>query len=132
MSKKGIEQIVINFNPEWYQSAYYVHVLTIVHKTKGAYYYVGQTGDRKHVSARSPFYRLMGHFNTYNFSKSTDAQLVKGLFANNLIKEDEGQSKRVCVEEAIVNKTITIQAKYFKLNDFDSLDHVAKKFYRAS
>lgn len=123
MSEKGIEQMVINFNPDWFKSGYYVYVLKIEHKTKGIYFYIGQTGDRYHVSARSPFYRLMGHYNTYNSSKGSDAQLINGLVANNIIKPTKEKSKRVCVEEAIVNKTLAITANYFKISDFGKLDH---------
>ena len=115
--------MTISFNPEWFKSAYYVYVLKIVHETKGHFFYIGQTGDRNHISARSPFYRLMGHYNTYNFSKGTDAQLVKGLFVNDLIKHTEGNSKRVCVEEAIVNKVIILTANYFKIQNFGDVDH---------
>ena len=121
--KEEIEQMEIIFKPEWFQSAYYVYVLTIEHNDKQTYYYVGQTGDRNHKSARSPFYRLMGHYNTYNFTKGTDAQLVKGLFNNNLIKQPEDKSKRVCVEEAIKSGAIKITAKYFKIADFGELEH---------
>ncbi|MDD3877840.1 MAG: hypothetical protein PHT69_14560 [Bacteroidales bacterium] len=123
-----LENMVINFNSEWFQSGYYVYVLTIVHIAKGTYYYVGQTGDRNHTSARSPFYRLMGHFNTYNLRSGTDAQLVSGLIKNDLIeKPSENKKARKCVEEAIVNKTIIITANYFSISDFNSIEHSSKR-----
>jgi hypothetical protein len=39
--------------------------------------YVGMTGDRKHPMARSPFYRMAGHFN--QLSASTENQIIKGI-----------------------------------------------------
>lgn len=123
-----IVQMEINFNPEWFQSGYYVYVLKISHSSKGNFYYVGQTGDRKHVSARSPFYRLIGHFNTYNLRKGTDAQLVQGLIKKELIEiPSENKKARICVEEAIVNKSVTITANYFNISDFNKTDHVVKR-----
>jgi hypothetical protein len=115
-----LKHIPIVFNSEWFLSGYFVYVLTIHHKTEGTYYYVGQTGDRKHISARSPFYRLMAHFRPY---KSTDNQLVTGLVTNSLIKPTEEKSIRICIEDAIFNKAIEIKADYFIIEEFDKIEH---------
>lgn len=120
----------ISFNADWFKSGYYIYILTIEHKEKGVFYYVGQTGDRKHVAARSPFYRLMGHFNTYNIKSGTDNQLVKGLIDNNLIDEPSlNKNARICVEEAIQSGTVTIKAHYYAISDFDSANHKAKRIF---
>lgn len=120
----------ISFNADWFKSGYYIYILTIEHKEKGIFYYVGQTGDRKHVAARSPFYRLMGHFNTYNIKSGTDNQLVKGLIDNNLIDERTAdKNTRICVEEAIQSGTVTIKAHYYAISDFDSANHKAKRIF---
>jgi hypothetical protein len=126
---KNIKQLEINFNSEWFQSGYYVYVISITHNTKGIFYYIGQTGDRNNKSARSPFYRLMGHFNTYGVENpGTDAQLVKGLLNNNLIETpSESKKARICIEEAIHNKSIVINAYYLKITDFDNIDHHSKR-----
>jgi hypothetical protein len=121
--EKKLKHIPIVFNSEWYQSGYFVYVITIHHKTEGTYYYVGQTGDRNHNSARSPFYRLMAHFRPY---KSTDNQLVTGLVANSLIIPTEEKSIRVCIEDAIFNQEIEIKADYFKIEEFDNVEHKTK------
>lgn len=113
----------IEFDSEWFESGYYVYVLKIV-KKKNNFYYIGQTGDRKHVSARSPFYRLMGHFNPYN---TPDSQLVKGLFNSNLLKKKNGESKRVCIEKAISCGKIKITAYFFKTDDFDNISHNVRR-----
>lgn len=118
-----IKHIEISFNSEWFQSCYSVYVLTITH-SGNEYFYIGQTGDRKHVSARSPFYRLMGHYSPY---QGTDTQLVMGLIKHNLIHKPEDKSLRVCLEDAFYNKHITVKADYFKIIDFDELDHPNKR-----
>lgn len=117
----------IEFNSEWFQSGYFVYVLVIEHKDNPTFYYIGQTGDRNHHSARSPFYRLMGHFNPYNLKTGTDAQLVKGLIKHKLIEVSEGESVRVAIERAISSNEIKITAHYFKIFDFDSEDHKKRR-----
>lgn len=118
------DHLEINYKPEWFQSGYYVYILTIKHKTRGKYFYIGQTGDRNHSAARSPFYRLMGHFNTYNFkNKGTDAQLIKGLVNYLLITTNNGKSVRQNVEDSLANGLISITANYFKIADFTGDSH---------
>lgn len=125
-----IKQMEISFNSEWFKSGYYVYVITIVHKTKGNYYYIGQTGDRKHTAARSPFYRLMGHFNPYNIKKGTDMQLVAGLIKYGLIEKPcELKNARICIEEAIESESIKIKADYYTISDFDSTNHKVKRIF---
>lgn len=121
---KEIKHTEIVFDAEWFQSGYFVYVLTIKHQTEGMFYYIGQTGDRNHEAARSPFYRLMGHYSPY---RGTDAQLVNGIFENKLVIEVEGKSKRVCLEEAFCNKTIEVKANYFNVLKFDNSDHIDKR-----
>lgn len=112
----------ISFNPEWFNSGYFVYVIIINHTDKGTYYYVGQTGDRKHQSARSPFYRMMGHYNTYNLGSGTDSQLIKGLINQKLITPTKEKSTRICVEEAIIDGRLQIKSQFFKLDEFNSAD----------
>ena len=121
--KKKLLHIPIVFNSDWFQSGYFVYVLTISHESKGTYYYVGQTGDRNHNSSRSPFYRLTAHFRPY---KSTDNQLVVGLVTNNLITPAIEKSIRVCIEESFVSKVLEVKSDYFKIDEFDSLAHKSK------
>lgn len=67
--------VIIHLQPEWFQNGYYVYVVTIKFNDE-IYYYIGMTGDRNHTVARSPFYRMSGHFST---RKSTENQIVKGI-----------------------------------------------------
>jgi len=54
--------------------------------------------------------------------------LVKGLVNNGLIgKPSENKKARICVEEAIVNKTVTINADFFNVSDFDIAAHETKR-----
>lgn len=124
MISETLEQTTISFNPEWFQSGYYVYVLTIKHKDKRTFYYVGQTGDRKHNSARSPFYRLMAHFSPYT---STDNQLVKGIIGNSLIVTTLEKSVRVCLEEAFCKRVITVKSDYFRIEKFDQAEHSIRR-----
>ncbi|MGV0938798.1 hypothetical protein [Empedobacter falsenii] len=69
------DPIVIPLKGEWFENAYYVYVVVICYQNE-KYYYVGMTGDRKHIMARSPFYRMSGHFQLNN---STQNQIIKGI-----------------------------------------------------
>lgn len=73
-----VEPIIIDLNPEWFKPGYYVYVVE-AKSEKQKYYYVGMTGDRKHLVARSPFYRMGGHFTLSE--SSTQNQIIKGLKA---------------------------------------------------
>lgn len=65
----------MKLQPEWFRNGYYVYVVVVEYQEK-KYYYVGMTGDRKHFTARSPFYRMGGHF---MLGKSTQNQIIKGI-----------------------------------------------------
>lgn len=113
----NIVHIPIEFNAEWFQSGYFVYVISVKDNSKGIiHYYIGQTGDRYHQSARSPFYRLWGHYNPYNQKSGTDAQLFKGILK--LLPNNDEVSNRIKVEKAINSKEIEIKADYFKIKDF--------------
>lgn len=107
-----IQHINFHYTPEWFASGYYVYIITVWHE--GDYrYYIGQTGDRNHLSARSPFYRLWGHFNPY---KSADGQLFQSL--KEILRVDTRKiSNRVKVESSIASGIISIKADYFKIFD---------------
>lgn len=117
--------IEIEYRPEWFAGGYYVYVITVIHRKNRQFHYIGQTGDRKHTSARAPFYRMMGHFNTYNLKNvANDSQLIGGLIREQLVDAPtKDRNARVCVEEAICNGTIEIKARFFKLADFDRNEH---------
>ena len=69
------EPIVIPLQSNWFENGYYVYTVVINYQNEN-YFYIGMTGDRKHVIARSPFYRMSGHF---QLGKSTQNQIIKGI-----------------------------------------------------
>lgn len=122
-----MEKFEIEFCSTWYQSGYHVYVITIEHIAKGFYYYVGQTGDRNYRAARSPFYRLIQHFNPYN-KKATDAQLRNGLINFDLIESPSEQKNiRICMEEGISNKTVKIKSVFYRLSEYDGEKHIVSR-----
>ena len=69
--------VEMKLKSEWFRHAYYVYLVSVVDAREGRrFIYVGQTGDRAHLMARSPFYRMSGHFQQ---GRSTQNQVVKGL-----------------------------------------------------
>lgn len=68
--------IEIVLRREWFEMGYYVYVVVIRDKDK-RYFYVGMTGDRNYTTARSPFYRMSGHF--AQSSTSTQNQILESL-----------------------------------------------------
>lgn len=61
---------------EWFKMGFYVYVVVLVYR--GAkYFYVGMTGDKAHSTARSPFYRMAGHFTLTE--RSTQNQIIRGI-----------------------------------------------------
>ena len=74
--------VIMELQPGWFQMGYYVYVVLIRYKGK-RYYYIGMTGDRNHLTARSPFYRMSGHFIIGN---STQNQTIRGIEAKIGIK----------------------------------------------
>ncbi|MBC6995898.1 hypothetical protein QWY85_17220 [Neolewinella lacunae] len=73
--KNAPTPVVIELQQEWFRHAYYVYFVTILDQDRRLVY-VGMTGDRKHTMARSPFYRMAGHFNQLT---STENQIIKGI-----------------------------------------------------
>lgn len=74
--KRNIKPVIIKLEKEWFRHAYYVYFVSIV-KDENKMLYIGMTGDRKHKTARSPFYRMAGHFS--QLSSSSENQVIKGL-----------------------------------------------------
>lgn len=118
--KQTLEHVQIKFNTSWFQTAYYVYVITVIKANKPVFYYVGQTGDRKHITARSPFYRLTSHFRPYN---GTDSQLANEIFKSGLLQELNYENNGYGLEQAFHKKELEIKADYFKLLDFDGNNH---------
>ncbi len=67
--------VTMKLQQDWFRPGYYVYIVLVKHNEK-RYHYIGMTGDRKHLVARSPFYRMGGHF---MLGKSTQNQVIKGI-----------------------------------------------------
>jgi len=74
--KLQLKPTIIKLESDWFNVGYYVYLVGIKYKSR-KYYYVGMTGDRYHSTARSPFYRMGGHFN--RVGSSTENQIIKGI-----------------------------------------------------
>jgi len=60
---------IINIEGSLLQSFYTVYLIQIENtKENDVYYYVGQTGNAKIITARSPLYRIGGHLLPYSKS----------------------------------------------------------------
>lgn len=89
------------------QSKYGVYIIHVLHQSAGAFYYIGQTGDAKVISARSSFYRLAAHL---GYHKSTQNQVYEAL------KKKTGISDRYELEKWLSQAEIRMY--FFKVEDF--------------
>ncbi len=112
------EPTIISLKSEWFKMGYYVYVVVMTYR-KQRYFYIGMTGDRKHITARSPFYRMSGHF---MLGKSTQNQIIKGL------------RKQLGIEEITDTLLCEVEFTYYAylLNEFDKTDekghHLKRKY----
>lgn len=103
------------------QSAYGVYVVLIKDQEK-TFYYVGQTGDAKYISARSPFYRIAAHL---GYSTSTQNQVYKALSEQLGIDLFDSRKAREEMENWLADKKLDIH--YFKVDDFEFLDELMEE-----
>lgn len=73
----------MKLDPLWFVMGYYVYVVVMKYEGSNRFY-IGMIGDRKHLTARSPFYRMTGHF---MLGGSTQNQIIKGIKAHLNIAE---------------------------------------------
>lgn len=123
-------KLQLNYDSEWFTSRYYVYIIKIV-VSNDTYYYIGQTGDRHFIAARSPFYRLWGHFNPYNLKKGTDSQLMSNLFKRNVFRKKDGDSNRLTIDRALAKRDAVITAQFYPIYDFeDDFTQLSKKNHK--
>lgn len=111
-----MKHLILQLEGDLFQSAYSVYVVDINHKKEGRFFYIGQTGDSHYLMARSPFYRMGGHF---EYRASTQNQIFKGIGnyldvelegpENELENEKEERTRRVraAIEAFLVECTVT-------------------------
>lgn len=99
------------------KSTYGVYIILIKDALEiPTHYYIGQTGDAKHISARSAFYRIAAHL---GYSKSTQNQLFKGIVKDQNFHNDDNREVRKKVEAWLKDKTLEIH--FYKTDDFEFL-----------
>src|SRR5690554_2757169 len=105
------------------KSTYGVYIILIKDALEiPTHYYIGQTGDAKHISARSAFYRIAAHL---GYSKSTQNQLFKGIVKDQNFHNDDNREVRKKVEAWLKDKTLEIH--FYKTDDFDFLKEGKKE-----
>lgn len=72
-----MKHYTLNIPGELLQEAYSLYVIVIQHKEEGPFFYIGQTGNRAHKSARAIFRRLSGHFDDQGHS--TQNQIYRSI-----------------------------------------------------
>lgn len=103
------QKLSFQLNGDLLTSAYGVYIIEFTHPETEKIYYVGQTGDAKHISARSPFYRLAAHLQ--HLKSSTQNQVNKGLREEfNLESQEEF--------EKVLNEAI-LKIHFYKTDEFD-------------
>jgi hypothetical protein len=90
-----------------FKNSYSIYIIEIEYNRINKYFYIGQTGDRNHKSARPPFFRLSGHLNTQE--KSTENQIYKGI-VEQILKLDWNNKEdlRIKVNNFLINSIITM------------------------
>jgi hypothetical protein len=73
-----------------FKKSYLLYVVEIEYKEKDRYFYVGQTGDRHHLTARPAFRRLAAHLSDQG--SSTENQVYRGI-AVKILKKDSAKEK---------------------------------------
>lgn len=106
-----LNKTLIEVHGNWLTSAYGVYIIEITYNKKDKYYYVGQTGDAKAISARSPFYRIAAHL---GYSKNTQNQVYEGL------KEKLDIKSRKEMEDWLAN--VNLKIHFFKTDDYQFCD----------
>lgn len=105
---------------EQFRRAYLLYVIEIRHN-EDRYYYIGQTGDNKYITARPAFRRLSGHLQ--DTGKSTQNQVYRYIATTILgygeAKNQEAFHEKIkqAVEGFLVDSTVRMHI--YKVQPFD-------------
>jgi hypothetical protein len=118
----------IQLQGSYFKSSFSVYVVEIKNKQFGRLFYVGQTGDAKHFTARSPFYRMGGHF---EYSTSTQNQIFKGVSKKlGLAQASDNREIRKKVEAFLLASEVNyyvFPVKEFSYDNEDKSKHNSKR-----
>lgn len=103
-----------------FKSSYLLYIVEIINKNTGHYFYIGQTGDRNAITARSAFRRLAGHFSDQGHSRENQ---VYRQIAEKILKDNNVTKKGVFppiikkkVSDFLTNSKVKMHA--FPILDF--------------
>jgi hypothetical protein len=109
----------ITLNGRQFKKGYLIYVIRLTDGEGNTFYYIGQTGDRNHLTARPPFRRLAGHLEDQK--SSTQNQLYKGIVEQILnleINPNEKYSSEVKDKVSDYLENSTIEMEVFNVIDF--------------
>ena len=88
---------VITVDGQLFRRQYLLYVLAVDNEVD-RFYYVGQTGDRRYITARPPFRRLAAHFE--DSGSSTQNQIYRHV-ASNSLGFPEGRTREGAFSESL-------------------------------
>ena len=111
-------EMVFTLEGKYFQRQYLLYIVEIAHGND-KYYYIGQTGDKKHTTARPVFRRLAAHLE--DTGRSTQNQVYRYLavevlgIADAKKKDSAFDGKiRQAVEDYLVGSTISMYAYHLQ------------------
>lgn len=114
-----MEYFKIQIAGNQFVQAYLIYIIEVRHPDHETHYYVGQTGDRYHRTARPAFRRLGGHLSDQGHS--TENQLYRAIVSRILRLEQPKQGRfDADIKSKVSNflKASTIEMHAFPLREF--------------
>lgn len=128
-----MEYYEIKINGRDFKKSYLIYIVKLKHN-KSDYFYVGQTGDRNHKTARPAFRRLAAHLS--DIGKSTENQIYRRIARQILkleFKDNEKFSNELKEKVSVFLTESKITMSVFPIKDFDSqiedLVHINNRKY---
>jgi hypothetical protein len=114
-----MENFKITLEGNYLKSVYCVYIIELQHQSDEPLFYIGQTGDNAHKTARPAFRRLVGHLD--NLNSSTQNQIYKHI-AKKLLGKRDTSLKYTSTEKAIIEKYFSesvLTMHVYPLENFD-------------
>lgn len=90
--------LLLELQGEQFRRAYLLYIVEICHG-KEKYYYVGQTGDNRYITARPAFRRLAAHFeDTGNSTQNQVYRYIVGTILG-ILEPDHKKALSIAVKE---------------------------------
>lgn len=111
-----MESFKIEIEGQQFTSNYLVYVVIINSSEYGKLYYVGQTGDRNHLTARPAFRRLAAHFDDQG--RSTQNQIYRAIAVQILGIKDAKSNKIVFDKDTKIKVASMLSKSKIQMNVF--------------